>query len=300
MRVAVTGSSGTVGSTLVPALRAAGHEVVRLVRRPARAADEVRWSPERGGAVDAELVAALHGVEAAVNLAGAGVGDKRWTDSYRDLLLRSRVDATTALVTALTRLDPLPRVLLSGSAYGYYGDTAGTAADEDSPQGDTFLATVAAAWEQAAAPAADAGVRVAYLRTGLVVSSDGGAFARMGPLFRFGLGGRLGSGKQHWSIISLRDHVAATLRLLTDDAAHGPYNLTGPHPGTNQQVTDALGELYGRPTLLPVPAFAVRAVLGGFAEEILGDRRVVPKRLLEAGFEFQDPTVASAVRTLAG
>ncbi len=298
MRVAVTGSSGVVGTALVTALRDAGHTVVRLVRREPTAPDEVRWHPEAGGTPDYALVGALAGVDAAVNLAGAGVGDKRWTDGYKRTLITSRVDATTALVTALSRLDPLPTVLLSGSAYGYYGDTGDTAADESSPLGSTYLAQVAKAWEDAAAPAAEAGIRLAYLRTGLVVSSDGGAFAAMGPLVRLGLSGRLGSGRQWWSYISLRDHVAATLHLLADDAASGPYNLTSPHPCTNAEATKAMGAAYHRPTVLPAPAFAVRLALGEFADEVLDSRRVVPARLLEQGYVFHDPTIDDAVRSM--
>jgi uncharacterized protein (TIGR01777 family) len=298
VRIAVTGSSGVVGSALVPALRAAGHEVVRLVRSEPTGIDEVRWHPERGGAPDPALVEALAGVDAAVNLAGAGVGDKRWSAAYKRVLLTSRVDATTALVAALTRLDPVPRVLLSGSAYGYYGDTGDTPADEEAPRGDTFLASVADAWERAAAPAADVGIRLAFLRTGLVVSPDGGAFARMSPLVRAGVAGRRGSGRQWWSFVSLRDHVAATMALLADEQASGPYNLTAPQPCTNAEATRAMGEAYGRPTLLPAPAFAVRLVLGEFADEVLDSRRVVPARLLAGGFSFADPTISDAVRTL--
>lgn len=298
MKVAVTGSSGTIGTALASTLRARGDQVVRLVRRDPTGPDEVQWHPERGGTPDDELVAALAGVDAAVNLAGAGVADKRWTDGYRAELIRSRVDATTALVTALTRLDPLPAVLLSGSAYGYYGDTGDNVADENSPRGSTFLAEVAAAWESAAVPAADAGIRLAYLRTSLVVSPEGGAFGAMLPLFRTGLGGRLGSGRQWWSYVSLRDHVAATLHLLDDAGAAGPFNLTAPEPCTNAQATAALAAHLHRPAVVPAPAFAVRALLGGFAEEVLDSRRVVPTRLQEAGFGFQDPTIEAAVATL--
>ncbi len=298
MRVAVTGSSGTIGTALVGALRARGDQVVRLVRRDAAGPDEVQWHPERGGTPDDELVRDLAGVDAAVNLAGAGVADKRWSTAYRAELVRSRVDATTALVTALSRLDPLPGVLLSGSAYGYYGATGDDVADESSPQGSTFLAEVAAAWESAAAPADDAGIRLAYLRTSLVVSPEGGAFGAMLPLFRVGLGGRLGSGRQWWSYVSLRDHVAATLHLLDDPTATGPFNLTAPEPCTNAQATGALAAHLHRPALVPAPGFAVRALLGGFAEEVLDSRRVVPTRLQEAGFGFQDPTIEAAVATL--
>lgn len=300
MKVAVTGSSGVIGTAVVAALRTGGHDVVRLVRREPAGPSEVRWHPGRAGRGDDELVRALSGVTAAINLAGAGVGDKRWTESYKQLLRASRVDATTTLVAALTRLDPVPQVLLSGSAYGYYGDTGDTVADESTLQGRTFLAGLAGAWEHAAAPAERAGIRVAYLRTGLVVSADGGAFARMLPLVRAGVGGRLGSGRQWWPFVSLRDHVAATLYLLGAEDARGPYNLTAPESCTNADVTTAMGQALGRPTAVPVPAFAVRAVLGEFAEEVLNSRRVIPARLVAAGFPFSDPTITDAVATLTG
>ncbi|HEY7857542.1 MAG TPA: TIGR01777 family oxidoreductase [Candidatus Nanopelagicales bacterium] len=298
MKVVVTGSSGVIGTALVQALRADGHDVVRLVRREPAESGEVRWHPDSRAMNDDALVAALRGVTAAVNLAGAGVGDKRWSESYKQLLRSSRVDSTTALVAALGRLDPTPQVLVSGSAYGYYGDTGDAVADETTVQGRTFLAGLAGAWEQAAAPAEKAGIRVVYVRTGLVVSPDGGAFAKMLPLVRAGVGGRLGSGRQWWPFISLRDHVAATMRLLQDDAAHGPYNLTAPESCTNADATAAMGKAFRRPTAVPVPAFAVRAALGEFAEEVLNSRRVIPARLLASGFTFRDPTITDAVATL--
>ncbi|MEO6822699.1 MAG: TIGR01777 family oxidoreductase [Candidatus Nanopelagicales bacterium] len=298
MKVVVTGSSGVIGTALVQALRTDGHDVVRLVRREPTESGEVRWHPEAGTTVDDAVVGALQGVTAAINLAGAGVGDKRWNTAYKNLLRSSRVDSTTALVAALGRLDPTPQVLLSGSAYGYYGDTGDTVADESTAQGRTFLAGLAGSWEHAAAPAEKIGIRVVYLRTGLVVSPDGGAFAKMLPLVRAGVGGRLGNGRQWWPFVSLRDHVAATMHLLHDETASGPYNLTAPESCTNADATAALGKVFGRPTAIPVPAFAVRAALGEFAEEVLDSRRVIPARLLAAGFTFRDPTITDAVATL--
>ncbi len=291
MKVAVTGASGLIGSALVPHLRARGDEVLRLVRRAPRSADEVQWDPQ-AGTIDTD---ALAGVEGVVHLAGAGVGDKRWTDEYKLEILNSRVDGTRTLVQALTSLDPKPKVFVSGSAIGWYGDTGDTAVDETAPAGIGFLADVVRAWEAAAEPAAAAGIRVAYARTGLVVASAGGAWARMFPLFKLGLGGKLGSGRQYWSWISLRDEVRALIYLLDNDV-FGPVNLTGPHPQTNAAITKVMGEVLHRPTLASVPAFALKRVLGEFSVEVLGSARVMPEVLTAHGFTWQDPTIADAIR----
>jgi len=291
VKVAVTGASGLIGSALVPHLRARGDEVLRLVRRAPRSADEVQWNPQ-AGTIDTD---ALAGVEGVVHLAGAGVGDKRWTDEYKLEILNSRVDGTRTLVQALTSLDPKPKVFVSGSAIGWYGDTGDTAVDETAPAGIGFLADVVRAWEAAAEPAAAAGIRVAYARTGLVVASAGGAWARMFPLFKLGLGGKLGSGRQYWSWISLRDEVRALIYLLDNDVS-GPVNLTGPHPQTNAAITKVMGEVLHRPTLASVPAFALKRVLGEFSVEVLGSARVMPEVLTAHGFTWQDPTIADAIR----
>ena len=293
MRVAVTGASGLIGSALVPHLRSVGHEVVRLVRRPAAAADEITWDPT-AGTVDLDRLA---GTDAVVHLAGAGVGDHRWTDAYKREILDSRVDSTHTIVRAITALDPMPRVLVSASAIGWYGDTGDRVVDESAPAGTGFLADVVRAWEAAAAPAASAGIRVVHPRTGLVVAKQGGAWARMFPLFRFGLGGKLGSGRQYWSWISLRDEVCALQFLIEQEHLSGPVNLTGPAPATNAEVTSAMGQVMGRPTILPAPAFALKAVLGEFSSEVLGSIRAVPSVLEQAQFRFQDPTIESAIRT---
>jgi uncharacterized protein (TIGR01777 family) len=290
MRVAVGGSSGLIGRALVEALGREGHEVVRLVRREPRAAGEVSWDP--GTPLDP---AALAGVDAAINLAGAGVGDKRWTPEYKKTLVDSRVQSTRTLAEALAGLAPLPRVLIGGSAIGYYGDGGDRPLDEASPPGDDFLARLCVQWEAATAPAEAAGIRVVHARTGLVVAPKGGAFGRMFPLFKLGLGGRLGSGRQYWSVISLEDEVRALVFLLTADVS-GPVNLTGPTPVTNAEATRALGLVLHRPTLLPVPAFGLRLVLGEFASEPLRSQRVLPKALTAAGFTFRHPTVADAIR----
>ncbi|MEU3050667.1 TIGR01777 family oxidoreductase [Streptomyces sp. NPDC006984] len=290
-RIAVTGSSGLVGSALVRSLRADGHPVVRLVRRPARSADEVEWDPGRQY-VDA---AGLAGCDAVVHLAGAGIGDHRWTDAYRREIRDSRVLGTAAVAEAIASLDRPPRVLVSGSAVGYYGDTGDRAVDEDAPPGEGFLPEVCVAWEEAAAPAQEAGVRTAFARTGLVVSREGGAWGRMFPLFRAGLGGRLGDGRQYWSFIALHDEVAALRHILDTESLSGPVNLTAPEPVTNREVTAAMGRVLHRPAVFAVPTPALRLVLGEMASEVLGSQRVLPARLLESGFSFAFPRIDGAV-----
>ncbi|MFE7133519.1 TIGR01777 family oxidoreductase [Streptomyces sp. NPDC057638] len=291
MRIAVAGSSGLIGTALVRSLRTDGHEVVRLVRRPARAGDEVEWDPLRQH-VDA---AGLVGCDAVVNLAGAGVGDHRWTDTYRREIRDSRVLGTAALADAVASLDTPPRVFLNGSAVGFYGDTGGRAVDEDAPPGEGFLPEVCVEWEEATAAAGEAGARVAFARTGLVVSRAGGAWGRMFPLFKAGLGGRLGDGRQYWSFISLHDEVAALRHILDTDSLSGPVNVTSPEPVTNREVTAAMGRVLRRPTVLAVPEPALRLVLGDMAADVLGSQRVLPNRLLESGFTFAFPAIDDAI-----
>jgi uncharacterized protein (TIGR01777 family) len=301
MTIVVSGASGLIGTALCASLRADGQEVVALVRREARGPHEVSWAPQLGArGATPELRAALDGVDAVVNLAGAAVAGHRWNDAYKREILDSRVAATTCLATAIAETTTHPRAFLSASASGFYGDTGPDAVAEDAAVGSTFLARVCSAWELAAQPARDAGVRVAHPRTGLVADPHGGAFGKLLPVTRAGIGGRLGSGRQWWSVISLRDEVAGLRHLITDESLEGPYNFAAPEQVTNGDLTTALGKALHRPTLAVVPGFALRAVLGEFAEELLIDQRMSPARLLGSGFEFSDPTVDDVVRGLLG
>ncbi|WP_326612514.1 TIGR01777 family oxidoreductase [Streptomyces scopuliridis] len=292
MRIAITGSTGLIGTALARSLRADGHEVVRLVRRPARTADEVEWDPLRQR-VDGHR---LNGCEAVVHLAGAGIGDRRWTEAYKKELRDSRILGTAAIAEAVATLDRPPRVLVCGSAIGFYGDTGDRKVDESAPPGDGFLPSLCVDWEEAALAAEEAGVRTVFARTGLVVARAGGSWGRLFPLFRAGLGGRLGSGRQYWSFIALHDEVAALRHLIDTESLEGPVNLTAPEPVTNREITAAMGRVLHRPTPFPVPAVALRVALGELSAEVLGSQRVLPKRLLESGFRFAFPTIDEAVR----
>ncbi|WP_030256812.1 TIGR01777 family oxidoreductase [Streptomyces violens] len=291
MRIAITGSTGLIGTALLRSLRADGHEVLRLVRHAPRAADEVAWDPERQ-TVDA---ASLAGCDSVVHLAGAGIGDHRWTPAYKKRIRDSRVLGTAAIAEALASLDTPPRSFVCGSAIGYYGDTGERRVDETAPPGDDFLAKVCVDWEAAADPAVEAGIRTTFPRTGLVVSRTGGAWGRLFPLFRAGLGGRLGDGSQYWSYISLHDHIRALRHLIDDETLSGPVNLTAPEPVTNRAATAAMGKALHRPTLLTVPAPALRLALGDLATNTLQSQRVLPTRLLNNGFTFTHPTILSAI-----
>jgi uncharacterized protein (TIGR01777 family) len=293
MRIVIGGSSGLIGTELVDSLRKDGHEVLRLVRRKSVASSEIYWNPAAG-----ELdVTQLSGCNVFINLAGAGVGDSRWTDKYKALILSSRVDSTSLLAKAAAEVKP--EVFIAGSAIGWYGDTADQQVDESSPAGTGFLADVVVAWEKASEPAKAAGVRVVNIRTGLVASKKGGAWSRLLPIFKLGAGGKLGSGKQYWSFISMRDEIAAIKFVISNSQISGPVNLTAPEPATNAEVTKAMSKVFNRPALFPVPAIALKTLLGEFSQEVLGSARVVPRVLLDAGFEFQDPNIESAMRTLA-
>lgn len=294
-RVVVTGSSGLIGSALCRALTARGDDVVRLVRRPPRAAEEVQWDPA-AGQLDA---GALRDATAVVNLAGAGIGDKRWTAEYKQLIRSSRVDSTTTIATALAGIGR-PVRFLSGSASGFYGDRGEQTLDEDTDSGEGFLAGVVRDWEHAAQPAVQAGHPTVYLRTGIVLAPDGGAASRMLPLAKLGLGGPLGSGKQWFPWITLADHVAAQLFLIDQPGFTGPVNLAGPEPARQKEFAKALGSAYHRPAVLPAPAFALHLVLGEFASDALASTKMVPAALERLGFEFSHRDVAAAASWLAG
>ena len=289
-RIAITGSTGLIGSALVGHLRSEGHTVQRLVRRKASAPDEIEWDPQ-AGTVD---LASLTGVDAVIHLAGANVGDHRWTKKYRAQILNSRLLGTTTIATAVAEVKP--KVFISASAIGYYGETGNRAVTETDRGGEDFLAAVCREWEAAADLAGD--VRTIKVRTGLVLEPTGGALGRMLPLFRLGLGGKLGSGKQWWSWITLHDEIRAICHLLESNLS-GPVNLTSPNPVTNQEFTAALARALHRPALFPVPGFALKAALGGFATEILDSKRVSPHALTESGFTFDYPHLMSALELLA-
>lgn len=298
MEIAVTGSSGLIGSLLLPALTEAGHRPIAVVRRePEPGADEIRWQPARGE-IDGQ---ALNGLDAVVNLAGAGIGDKRWNDAYKEVLVKSRTDSTTLLATTLAGLAKPPSTLLSGSAIGVYGDRGDEALTEQSAPGSGFLAELSLAWETATAPAIEAGIRTAHLRTGIVLTDEGGALAKMLPLFKFGIGGRFGNGRQFQSWISLQDEVGAIIHLLTSDA-EGPVNLTAPNPVTNRVFTKTLGDVLSRPTLLPVPAFGPKLLLGAeMAQALLFDsQRVLPAKLEKDGYVFEHSVIDAGLRAAIG
>lgn len=292
MRIAVTGATGLIGSALGRSLKADGHDVVRFVRREPAAPDEARWDPARGF-VDP---AGLAGCDAVVHLAGAGVGDRRWTAAYKREIRDSRVRGTAAMASAVAAMAEPPRVLLCGTAVGYYGDTGDTAVDESAPSGEGFLPEVCVQWEAAAAPARDAGVRTVFARTGLVVAAEGGAWGKLFPIFKAGIGGRLGDGRQYWSYISMHDEIAALRHIIDTPALAGPVNLTAPEPLTNREVTAAMGRVLHRPAVFAVPAPVMRVVLGEFAQDVLGSQRVRPARLLESGFVFRYPGIEESIR----
>jgi len=295
MRWVVSGASGFIGTALVRALRADGEDVVTLVRRAPTARHERRWDPARHE-IDP---AALDGADIVVHLAGAGIGDRRWSDARKQLILASRVDTTTTLADEIARRDDRPRAWLSGSAIGYYGDTGEETVDETAPSGAGFAAEVVRQWEASTAAAEAAGVRVVHLRSGIVLSPEGSTLAKLLPLFKIGVGGRLGSGRQWMSWIALSDHIAAVRFLAGRDDIAGPVNLTAPEPVRNAEFTKALARAVHRPAFFPVPSPALRAVFGGFADEgPLASQRVVPSRLDAAGFQFGFDDIDAALAAM--
>ena len=292
MRVAISGSHGFIGSALIERLTELGHDVVRLARSVA-GPDDISWDPSAGRLKASDLV----GVDAVVNLAGAGIGDKRWTEDYKRQVKESRTTSTGLLSAAIASIDGGPRVLLSGSGVHFYGDRGDEEVDEQSTGGVGFLAEVCREWEASTAAAEAAGARVVYLRSGIVLAPGGGALAKMLPLFKLGLGGRFGSGQQWMSWISRDDHVAAIVHLLGSDVA-GPVNMTSPYPVRNADFADTLGDVLRRPTVLPVPSFGPKLVLGAErADAMLFDSiRVRPRVLQRSGFAFAHPDLTTALR----
>jgi hypothetical protein len=288
-RIAITGASGLIGTALVGHLKSEGHTVQRFVRRPVVAPDEIQWDPKTGY-VDIE---ALRGVDAIIHLAGVGVGDKRWSKKYKAEILNSRLLGTTAIANAVNQVKP--QVFISASAIGWYGESGNRAVIESDRAGDDFLAAVCREWEGAADLAS--GTRVVKIRTGLVLDPTGGALGKMLPLFRLGLGGKLGNGKQWWSWITLHDQIRAIAFLLENNIS-GPVNITSPNPVTNQEFTSALARAMHRPALFPAPAIALKIALGGFSSEILGSKKVMPHGLTEAGFNWDYPHITSALTAL--
>jgi uncharacterized protein (TIGR01777 family) len=290
LKVLVSGSSGLVGSALVLAVRAVGHDVKRLVRRAVTARDEISWNP-------AELPApqSLSGFDAVIHLAGESIA-ARWTEAKKRRIIESRVPATRHLAQALTKAQPPPRLFMCASAVGYYGDRGDEVLREDSPSGEGFTAELCRQWEAAAQSVAGAGIRAVQLRTGIVLSAAGGALAKMLPPFRMGVGGILGNGRQWMPWIDLRDEIGAIQYLLTADSVHGPVNMVAPNPVRNAEFTKTLASVLHRPAIFPMPAFVARLVFGQMADELLlASQRVEPSKLVSSGYKFQRPDLRSAL-----
>ena len=294
MKIVISGASGLIGTQLVAKLSQSGHEVIRLVRRSPKA-DEIQWNP-KSGTLDA---AALEGADAVIHLSGAGIGDKRWTTSYRKEILDSRTDTTALLAKTIASLSRKPSVFLSGSAIGIYGARNDEQLTEVSTHGTGFLAEVCEQWEAAAKPAVDAGVRTVYLRTGIVLTPKGGALKKLLPLFKLGVGGKFGNGKQWQSWISIDDEIGAIEHLLTANVS-GAVNLTAPNPVTNAEFTKVLASVLKRPAIVPVPTFAPKILLGGeLADALLfTGQRVIPAALNASGYSFKHTTLERALRSL--
>jgi uncharacterized protein (TIGR01777 family) len=294
MKIVISGASGLIGTQLVAKLSQGGHEVIRLVRRSPKSG-EIQWNP-KSGTLDA---AALEGADAVIHLSGAGIGDKRWTTGYRKEILDSRTDTTALLAKTIASLSRKPSVFLSGSAIGIYGARNDEQLTEVSTHGTGFLAEVCEQWEAAAKPAVDAGVRTVYLRTGIVLSPKGGALKKLLPLFKLGVGGKFGNGKQWQSWISIDDEIGAIEYLLTANVS-GAVNLTAPNPVTNAEFTKVLASVLKRPAIVPVPTFAPKILLGGeLADALLfTGQRVIPAALNASGYSFKHTTLESALRSL--
>ena len=295
MKVLVSGSTGLVGSALVPYLAEQGHQVVRLVRKSGElSAGEARWDPERGE-LDSDV---LTGVEAVVHLAGESIGAKRWTSSQKRRIRDSRINGTSLLSEAFAKLEPTPKVLASASALGFYGDQGDRILAEDAPPGDDFLARLTQEWEAATGPASSAGIRVLNMRFGLVLDARADLIRRTLPLFKLGLGGKLGSGRQYMSWISLHDLTRAIGHAIVTPGLSGPVNMCSPNAVTNREFTKTLGSILSRPTFFAVPALALKFGLGEMAESMLAGIRMSPDKLVDSGFEFAQPTLDIALRVI--
>ena len=295
MEIVVSGSSGLIGRALVPALRDAGHGVRRLVRRDPSVDDEIPWDPA-SGVIDTD---GLAGVEGVIHLAGEGIADRRWTPEQKRRILESRTRGTSLLARTIATLDPQPRVFLSSSAVGYYGDGGDELLTEDAPRAPGFLADVVAAWEAATQPAVDAGIRTVFLRSGVVLSPDGGAMGKVLPLYKLGLGGPIGRGREWWPWISIVDEIGAIVHLLGADVS-GPVNLTAPNPVRAGEYAKALGRALHRPAFLPVPRLGPQLLLGReLAATLLGQsQRVAPTKLEASGYAFRHPDLDTALADL--
>ncbi len=296
MEIAISGANGLIGSALTKSLQEDGHRTVALVRRDVIAGqDEIRWIPSKAQ-IDAP---SLEGFDAVVHLAGAGIGEKRWNTAYKNLLETSRTQPTALLADTLAGAAKKPKVFLSASAIGFYGNRPDETLTEESKPGDNFLASLTQRWEEAAQSAIDAGIRTAFLRTGIVLSPTGGALAKMLPLFKIGLGGKFGSGQQVMSWVSIQDQVAA-IRWLLENKISGPVNITAPQPVTNKEFTKSLGQALGRPSFLPVPAFGPKLLLGSeMAQALLFDsQKVLPQVLIDSGYQHEHETLEEAFAAL--
>jgi uncharacterized protein (TIGR01777 family) len=296
MDVLISGARGLIGTALGEALAAKGHRIVRLVRGGTTAGDEIAWDPA-ASRIDAS---ALEGLDAVVHLAGEGIGEKRWTDAQKQRIVESRTRGTSLLVGALATREHKPRVLVSGSAIGYYGDRGDEVLTETSAPGDDFLANLCVQWEAATAPAGEAGIRTVTVRTGIVLSASGGALDRMLTPFRLGLGGRIGRGTQYMSWVSIDDEVGAIVHAIERDDVHGPINATGPNPVTNKEFTATLGRVLHRPTVLPTPLAPLKLLYGPELVQslLLFSQRVEPAALQRTGYDFKHPSLEAALRAV--